>query len=333
VTTLRTTDTGDVVAETVYGALRGPSGDLLPAESLPAHLAAGAAARRATIRNSARRSLARRRAATQLSHALCGLAAGVCLVPLLALLAYTTSRGIHAINLGFFAHDPTPPGIPGGGIRNAIAGSALIVGVAALMAIPVGIAAALFLLERKGRLAVAVRFGADVLSGVPSIAMGIFAYEVLVEPLRHFSALAGSFALAVLMLPIVIRASESAMLAVPLDLREAALALGARRSRVARSVVLRGAIAGLVTGSLLAVARAVGETAPLLFTSIGTQLFNLSPLQPTSAMPLVIYADGTQAFPEAQQIAWGTAFVLLALVLLLSIAARIASGRLAGRSR
>ncbi|MFN2592491.1 MAG: phosphate ABC transporter permease PstA [Candidatus Dormibacteria bacterium] len=321
-TTLRTTETGDVVAE-----------ELLPAEALPAHLATGATARREAIRTAARRSLARRRAATHLSHVLCGVAAGICLVPLVSLLAYTTSRGIHALNLGFLVHDPTPPGIPGGGIRNAIAGSALTVGLAALMAIPVGIAAALFLLERKGRLAGAVRFGADVLTGVPSIAVGIFAYVVLVEPLRHFSALAGSLALAVLMLPIVIRASEAAMRAVPIDLREAALALGARRSRVARSVVLRGAMAGLVTGSLLAIARAVGETAPLLFTSIGSQLFNLSPLQPTAAMPLVIYADGTQAFPEAQQVAWGTAFVLLVLVLLLSVAARIVAGRLAGRFR
>jgi phosphate transport system permease protein len=321
-TTLRTTETGEVVLE-----------ELLPPEVLPEHLAAGATARRDAIRGAARRTLARRRAATRISHVLCALAVGVCLVPLVALVAYTTSRGIHAVTLGFFTHDPTPPGIPGGGIRNAIAGSVLTVGIGGLMAVPIGIAAALFLLERKGRLAGMVRFGADVLTGVPSIAIGIFAYAVLVEPLRHFSALAGSFALAVLMLPIVIRASEAAMLAVPVDLREAALALGARRSRVARSVVLRGAMAGLVTGSLLAVGRAVGETAPLLFTSIGSTLFNLSPLQPTAAMPLVIYSNGTQAFPEAQQIAWGTAFVLLALVLLLSIAARIVAGRLVGRSR
>lgn len=321
-TTLRTTESGDVVLE-----------ELLPAEVLPEHLAAGVGARREAIRGAARRTLARRRAGARISHVVCAVAVAVCLVPLVALVMYTTSRGIHAVTIGFFVHDPTPPGIPGGGIRNAIAGSILIVGMGALMAVPVGIAAALFLLERKGRLAAMVRFGADVLSGVPSIAIGIFAYAVLVEPLRHFSALAGSFALSVLMLPIVIRSAETAMRAVPIDLREAALALGARRSRVARSVVLRGAMAGLVTGSLLAVGRAVGETAPLLFTSIGSTLFNLSPLQPTAALPLVIYANGTQAFPEAQQIAWGTAFVLLALVLVLSIAARMITGRLVGRSR
>jgi len=321
VTTLRTTDTGDVVVE-----------ELLPAEVLPEHLASGAAARRAAIRQAAGRTLGRRRTATRASHVLCALSVGVCLVQQVALLAYTTARGIHAINLGFFVHDPTPPGIPGGGIRNAIAGSVLIVGLGALMAIPIGIVAALFLLERRGRVATIVRFGADVLTGVPSIAMGIFAYALLVEPLGHFSALAGCFALAVLMLPIVIRASESAMASVPVDLREAALALGARRSRVARSVVLRGAMAGLVTGSLLAIARAVGETAPLLFTT-SSDLFNLSPLQPTGSLPLTIYANGTQAFPEGQQIAWGTAFTLLVLVLLLSIAARIVAGRLARGSR
>lgn len=315
-TRLRTTDTGDVVVE-----------ELLPVEVLPPHLAAGAGDRRAAIRRAAAGTLARRRAATRLSHWLCGASVVVCLVPLAALVAYTTARGVHAIGIGFFIHDPTPPGIPGGGIRNAIAGSILIVGLGATMAVPVGVAAALFLVERRGWLATAVRFGADVLVGVPSIAIGIVAYALLVEPLGHFSALAGSFALAVLMLPIVIRASEAAMAAVPVDLREAALALGARRSRVARSVVLRGAMAGLVTGSLLAVARAVGETAPLLFTT-GSTLFNLSPAQPTAAMPLVIYANGTQAFPDAQQVAWGTALVLLTLVLLLSVAARVVTARL-----
>ena len=306
--------------------------ELLPAEALPPHLAEGAGARRDAIRTAARRTLGRRRAATSVAHGLSALAVVVALVPLAALVAYTATRGLRALSIGFLIHDPTPPGIPGGGIVNAIAGSAMIVGLGAAMAIPVGVVTALFLLERRGGLAGLVRFGADVLTGVPSIAVGIVAYSLLVEPLHHFSALAGSFALAVLMLPIVIRASEAAMRAVPVDLREAAMALGARRSRVARSVVVRGALGGLVTGGLLAVARAVGETAPLLFTSIGSQFFNLSPSQPTAAMPLVIYSNGTQALPEAQLIAWGTAFVLLVLVLLLSIGARLAAARL-GRGR
>lgn len=298
-----------------------------PVPPSPAGTRAGAAARRELIRQTARRTLRRRETAKKLAFGVCGMAVAIALVPLVALAAYTTSRGIHAINLDFFIHNPAPPGIPGGGILNAIAGSILIVGIATVLAVPVGIATALFLLERPGRLAAALRLGADVLSGVPSIAIGIFAYAVIVEQQGRFSAWAGAFALAVLMLPIVIRSSEAAMSAVAVDLREAALALGARRSRVARSVVLRGAVAGLVTGSLLALARAVGETAPLLFTSIGSQLFNLHPSAPTAAMPLVIYTNATEVYPSAEQAAWGTALVLLVLVLLLNVAARRVAAR------
>ncbi len=293
-------------------------------------------ARRELVRASARRSLARRRIMGRTAIFLCIVAVAVSLAPLVALVAYTTSRGIHALSWGFLTHIPTPPGIPGGGISPAIVGSLIIVGVAAAIAVPVGTMAALFLVERRGRLAATLRFGADVLTGVPSIALGIFAYAVLVgpgSPIGHFSGLAGSLALAVLMLPIVIRSSEAAMRSVPRDLWEAGLALGVRRSRVVRSVVLRGALPGLVTGNLLAVARAVGETAPLLFTILGASLVVTNPLQPMGAMPFTIYTDGTQAFPAAQQIAWGTAFVLLVLVLVLSITARVVSARLNRQAR
>lgn len=306
--------------------------DPLPLEPLPPALVATAARRREAIRAAASRTLARRQAMRKVATVACGLAMAVCLAPLVALLAYTTARGLHALSLSFLVHEPTPPGIPGGGIWNAITGSVLIVGMGAVLAIPLGILAALFLLERRGAFASSLRWAADVLAGVPSIAIGIFAYAVVVEPLG-FSALAGSVALGVLMLPIVMRSAEAAMRAVPVDLREAALALGARRSRVARSVVLRGALAGLVTGSLLAVARAVGETAPLLFTASGNTFFNLSPMQPTAAMPLTIFANGTQPFADAQPIAWGTAFVLLVLVLVLSVGARFVTGRLARLGR
>jgi phosphate transport system permease protein len=265
--------------------------------------------------------------------ALCAVAVAISLVPLVALVAYTTSRGVHALSADFFTQNPTPPGIPGGGISNAIVGSLIIVGLAAAMAIPVGVLSALFLLERRGRIAGTIRFTADVLTGVPSIAIGIFAYAVLVEPFAHFSAIAGSFALAVLMLPVIIRSSESAMRAVPRAEWEAGLALGVRRGRVVRSIVLRGALPGLITGNLLALARAVGETAPLLFTTIGSQLFNVSPFQPTAAIPLVIYSDGTAPFPADQQIAWGAAFVLLIFVLLLSVVARVVAGRLNRHTR
>jgi len=288
---------------------------------------------RGTVRAAARRSLARRRMLGRGAAVVCAAFALLALVPLVTLVSYTVARGAHALSIGFLVHEPTPPTIPGGGIANAIVGTAVILGLAMVMAVPVGIAAALFLLERKGRLADTVRFAADVLTGVPSIAIGIFAYVVLVQPLGHFSGLSGSFALAVLMLPIVIRSSEAAMRAVPDDLREAGLALGARRGRVARSVVLRGALGGIVTGNLLAMARAVGETAPLLFTAIGSSFFTLSPSRPMAAMPLVVWEQGTQAFAAAQQTAWGTALVLLVLVLVISVAARAVAARLGRRAR
>jgi phosphate transport system permease protein len=252
-----------------------------------------------------------------------------------ALVAYTTSRGLHALSWTFLSHTPTPPGIPGGGISNAIVGSVIIVGIAAAIAVPVGTMCALFLVERRGRLAGALRFAADVLTGVPSIALGIFAYAVFVGPhILSYSGLVGSFALAVLMVPIVIRASEAAMRGVPRDLWEGGLALGVRRSRVVRSVVLRGALPGLVTANLLAVARAVGETAPLLFTVLGgSTLFATNPLQPMGALSLTIYSNGTQPYPAAQQIAWGTAFVLLSLVLVLSVVSRVVSARLNRQAR
>ncbi|HLI74059.1 MAG TPA: phosphate ABC transporter permease PstA [Acidimicrobiales bacterium] len=292
-----------------------------------------AAARRELVRQTARRSLTRRRAASRAIVVVCGLAVAVSLAPLAALATYTIARGMHALSVSFLTHAPTPPGIPGGGISNAIVGSAIVVGLATAMAVPTGMAVALFLAERRGPVADAIRFAADVLTGVPSIAIGIFAYAVLVEPFNHYSGLAGSFALAVLMLPIIIRSNEAAMGAVPRDLWEAGLALGARRARVVRSVVLRGSLPGLVTGNLLAIARAVGETAPVLVTIFGSTLFTASPLGPLAAMPLTIYTDGTQPYPTAQQIAWGTALVLLAFVLVLSIVARVVAGRLNRRTR
>jgi phosphate transport system permease protein len=292
----------------------------------------GAARRREIVRAQSTRTLRRRHLTGRVAVGLYIVAVAISLAPLVALVTYTTSRGIHALSVDFFTKVPTPQSIPGGGISNAIVGSLIIVGLAAAMAVPVGIAVALFLLERRGGVAGAIRFTADVLTGVPSIAIGIFAYAVLVEPLAHFSALAGSFALAVLMLPVIIRSSESAMRAVPRSEWEAGLALGVRRGRVVRSIVLRGALSGLVTGNLLAVARAVGETAPLLFTT-GNQLFNLSPLKPTGAVPLTIFSDGTSPFASDQQVAWGAAFVLLVFVLILSVVARLVAGRLNRQAR
>ena len=244
------------------------------------------------------------------------------LIPLVFLVCYVSKRGIGALSVAFFTHTPTPPGIPGGGISNAIVGSLIINGLALLIAMPIGLLVALFLIERRGPIANAIRFGADVLSGLPSILIGLFAYSVIVVH-THYSAYSASIALAVLMLPIMIRGNEEAMRTVPDDLWEAGLALGARQSRVVRSVVVRGAIPGLITANLLALARAVGETAPLLFTAIGSQIFSLS-LEPAHERHPLRHLSRTArpAFKDLQQDAWGAAFVLMVGVLVLSIIGR-----------
>jgi phosphate transport system permease protein len=288
--------------------------------------------RRTLIQAGARKTLRRRRAVAltiRITFALCTI---LVLIPLAFLVVYVCKRGIPAMSVAFFTHTPTPEGIPGGGISNAIVGSLLINGLALLVAMPFGLLIALFLVERRGPIPNAIRFGADVLSGLPSILIGLFAYAVIVVH-THFSAYSASAALAVLMLPIMIRGNEEAMRTVPNELWEAGLALGARQSRVVRSVVVRGSIPGLVTANLLALARAVGETAPLLFTAIGSQIFSLSLNQPMNAIPIVIYQDGTTAFKDLQQDAWGAAFVLMVGVLLLSIVGRLFAARLTRKSR
>ena len=280
------------------------------------------ARRRDVVRHASRTTLRRRRLVGNGTRIACYVALIIALIPLVALISYTIERGVHGLSVAFFTQVPVPQGVPGGGIYNAIIGTLIIVGLAAVMAVPVGLAVSLFLIERKGRLANAIRFVADVLSGIPSIAIGVFAYALIVVPSGHYSGLSGSFALAVLMLPIIVRTDEVAMRTVPDDLWDAGLALGARPSRVVRSVVVRSALPGIVTGNLLAVARAVGETAPLLFTALGSQLMVTNPTQPMDAMPLSIFSNGTQPEPDLQTTAWATALVLLAFVLILSIVAR-----------
>jgi len=295
---------------------RGPAvsaADAIPSDEIDGP--AGGRHLKAAIRARSSRSLPTRRFGGGVMEGLCGLAVIVGLVPLAALIYYTIVRGIGIVSWSFLTHSPTPPGIPGGGIGPAITGSAKIVGLALLIAVPIGLFTALFIFEQSGRLASGIRFSAEVMTGVPSIIVGIFAYAVLVRPLHHFSDVAASFAIAVLMVPIMIRANEEAIRTVPTDLWEAGVALGARRSRVARSVMLRGALPGLLSGNLLGTARGLGETAPLLFTVAA----------PTVAMTLLIYNDGTQAFQQAQRTAWGAAFVLLVAVLIISIATRVIS--------
>jgi phosphate transport system permease protein len=295
------------------------------------------AARRALVRRTARTTLRRRRVLGHLSRGACLLALVLVLIPLVALVVYTVSRGVPGISAAFFTQLPTPPDVPGlppGGISNAIVGTLIIVGGAAAMAVPTGLAVALFLLERRGGLAGSVRFVADVMTGIPSIAIGVFAYALIVVPSHSYSGLSASFALAVLMLPIMIRANEVAMRTVPDDLKEAGLALGVRRSRVARSVVLRGALPGIVSGNLLALARAMGETAPLLFTALGgALLMATNPLHPMAAIPLSILNDGTQPQSSLQTTAWATALTLLVFVLVLSVVGRTIAGYLNRHAR
>jgi phosphate transport system permease protein len=298
----------------------------------PASLESGVVARRDLVRETARRSLARRRRTGRAAAALCSAALCVSLVPLFALIRYIISRGLPAISGGFLVHTPTPEGIPGNGIGNAIVGTLIIVGLAMAMAVPVGLAASLFVVERPGKLSGALRFSADVLTGAPSIAIGVFAYAVFVVNFGY-SGLAGSFALAVLMLPIMLRVNEEAMFTVPVDLWEAGLALGSPRARVVRSVVLRSALPGIVTGNLLAMARAIGETAPFIFTIFGSQFFVFRPTAPMAAMPLTIFGNATQAYPDAQQTAWGTALCLMVLVVILSVTARVVAARLNRKAR
>lgn len=282
---------------------------------------------RVEIQQTATRSLGRRRVYGRIWVWLCAFTVVAAAAPIVAVLVYTVSQGIAAWNLDFFTQLPTPAGIPGGGIANAIVGSLIIDGIASGVAIPIGIVIGLFLAEMRGGFAEAVRFGADVLAGVPSITIGIFAYAVLVTTLGHFSAISASFALGILMIPIVIRGAEGAIRSVPGDLWEAGTALGVARAVVARRVILPAALPGVITACLLAIARTVGESAPLLFTAIGSQYFAFNPNQPMAAMPLVVYLNGIQAYPDLQRSAWGTALVLVAFILLLSLLSRWLSRR------
>jgi phosphate transport system permease protein len=268
-------------------------------------------------------TLTRRRRWGRSAQSLCLVALVLAASPLIALIIYTVARAAPALSFGLLVHPVTPPFVPGGGISTAIAGSAKTVGLALVMAAPVGLLCALYLYEKAGRISGTLRFSADVLSGVPSIVIGIFAYEVVVRPIHHASGLAASIALAILMLPIMVRADEEAIRSVPVDLQEAGAALGAPRWRVVRRVVLRGSLPGLVAGNLLALARSIGETAPLLFTLAS----------PTFAMTLLIYTDGEQPYSSVQGVAWATALVLLAAVLALSVLARVIAWSLTRRAR
>lgn len=269
------------------------------------------------------RSLRARRFRSATMVALTLLAAVVATLPLILILGLLISQGASALSWDFFTAMPKPVGESGGGMANAIVGTVMLICIASSIGLPVGIGAGLYLAEHKhGRFATVVRFLADVLNGLPSIVIGIFAWQFLVRPVRHFSALAGGIALAVMMIPLVTRATEEMIHLVPDALREAALALGYPRWRTSLTIVLRTALPGIVTGALLAVARIAGETAPLLFTAFGNQFWSTSLTQPISALPIQIFSYAISPYEEWHALAWAGALVLLALVLIISLIAR-----------
>lgn len=251
-------------------------------------------------------------------------AAALATLPLVFILFHIIHAGASSIGVSFFTKMPQPVGESGGGMANAIVGTGILLGVAATVGLPVGIGAGLYLAEHAGtRLATTVRFLADVLNGLPSIVIGIFAWQFLVRPIGHFSALAGGIALGAMMIPLVTRTTEEMIRLVPISLREAALALGYQRWRTSLVIVLRTALPGIVTGALVAVARVAGETAPLLFTAFGNQFWSTSLSQPIAALPLQIFTYAISPYDDWHSLAWAGALVLLALVIVISIAAKI----------
>ena len=254
------------------------------------------------------------------------LATVLAVLPLFLILGTIVIKGAGSINLDYFIKGPVPAGESGGGVAHAIVGTLMMVGTASLIGLPIGIGAGIFASEWPGtRLAKIGRFIADVMNGTPSIVVGVFAWAWIVATQKHFSAFAGSSALAVLMIPMVMRTTEEMIKLVPHSLREAALALGYSRWRTSLKVVVRTCFPGIVTGVLLAVARVSGETAPLLFTALGSQYLSTDIRQPMAALPLVVYTYATGPYDDWHRLAWATALVLIIVVLVLSLLTRLAT--------
>jgi len=250
------------------------------------------------------------------------------LTPLVAIFGYLVYRGVGSLNWAFLTQTPKPVGEAGGGMANAIAGSAFILLIASVIGVPFGIGAGIYLAEYgRNRFGDAIRFTADVLNGVPSIVIGIVAYGIVVLSQRHFSALAGGVALSLMMIPTISRTTEEMLLLVPNSLREASYGLGISRWRTTLSITLRTATSGVITGVMLAFARVAGETAPLLFTAFGNQYWNYRIDQPTAALPLQIFTYAISPFDEWHRQAWAGALVLIVLIVVSVSAVRIAASR------
>ena len=273
----------------------------------------------------------RRRLLSTLFTGFCAFSVVIALVPLMFILFFVVQQGFQAVNLEFFTHLPTPVGEPGGGMANAILGTLILSGLAALMAVPIGVLSGVYMSEYAGtRFAAVVRFAADTLNGVPSIVIGVFAYGVAVLPFKQFSALAGGFALGVMMIPIIARTTEELLLLVPDSLREGALALGPTRARAVFSVLVPAALPGIITGIVLALARIAGETAPLLFTAFNNRFFATRLTQPISSLTVQVFTYAISPYEDWHRQAWAGALVLVAIVLAASLLARFATRRLEG---
>ncbi|HYB90900.1 MAG TPA: phosphate ABC transporter permease PstA [Candidatus Binataceae bacterium] len=258
----------------------------------------------------------------------------VTLIPLFLVLGYLLTKGAASVNWAFFTSLPKPVGEAGGGMANAIVGTFEVVGLACLIGVPIGVGAGLYLAQhRGGQFANAVRFAADVMMGIPSIVIGIFAYAVVVRPLGGFSTMAGAVALAAIMLPLVTRTTEEMVGLVPHELREASLALGVPQWKTTLAVIVRTALSGIATGVILAVARIAGETAPLLFTSFGNRFWSTSLGQPIATLTVQVYTYAISPFPDWQRQAWAGALVLTGIVLALELGVRWITGGTAKTAR
>lgn len=265
---------------------------------------------------------------------LCALSAVVVLIPLLSILFYVVQKGAAGLSLAFFTELPKPVGETGGGMGNAVVGTLVLIGIASAIGLPIGILAGVYVAEvGRGKLADLIRFFAEVLSGVPSITIGVFVYALLVVPMRHFSAFSGGVALAIIMIPTVTRTTEELLRMVPGHLREASLALGVPMWRTSLFVVLRTAAPGIATGVMLAVARIAGETAPLLFTAFGNRFLSTRVDQPIASLPVQIWAYSKTPYKDWQQQAWTGALVLVVVILLLNILARLGARERPGANR
>jgi phosphate transport system permease protein len=274
------------------------------------------------------RGYVRRKWINKIMLILSSTAAGLAIIILALILGYTLTKGISAMNISFLTNAAKPVGEAGGGMRNEIFGTFILVILGSILAIPVGLMTGIFLSEfASPKVAAAVQFAADILAGIPSIVVGVFAYAIVVQPMHSYSALSAGVALAIIMVPIVARTAEESLRLVPNSMREAALALGITRWRAVVSVIIPGALTGITTGIMLAVARIAGETAPLIFTALGSQFGVQSLLKPIGALPLQIYHYALSPYRDQQEQAWAGAFLLILLVLGISILVRRLSNR------